>query len=218
MTTRPCNRHSGFALIEVLVAVLFIGIFMLALLQVRNQALYQFLQSGDQHSGAWLAEMKMAEMISQDLPDPENEDTWVISDSGDFAEYDDRSNDLNAGVNEDWEDRTFFADFEWECTKELIFVGPDFIGSQEDLDNWEEPLDENGEPTGEGDPRENAAARVVRVTLIVYLPEPKLRPRDEDGEPAYEERPSIKLVTYVDPGIVFNAEPDDEAAGTTPEG
>ncbi|MCA8918102.1 MAG: hypothetical protein KDB68_16850 [Planctomycetes bacterium] len=218
MITRLSSRRSAFALIEVLVAVLFIGIFMLALLQVRNQALYQFLQSGDQHTGAWLAEMKMAELVSENLPDPEDEETWVLSESGDFAEYDDRSNEINAAVNEEWGDRTHFADFEWECTKELIFVGPEFIGTQEDLEYWEQPLDENGDPTDEADPNEKPAARLVRITLIVYLPEPKIRARtDEDSEVEPDRgRPSIKLVTYVDPAILFNAEPDEEV--TTPEG
>src|SRR5690606_30380563 len=110
------------------------GIFLLALLQVRNQTLHQFLISGDQHSGAWLAEMKMAAQISQKLPDPEDEDTWLLFDSGDFAYLDDRSNDINRSINEEWYDRTSFSKFEWEVTKELIFIGPDFIGNKEDLD------------------------------------------------------------------------------------
>ena len=136
------NRR-GFALIEVLVAVLFIGVFMLALLQVRNQALYQFLQSGDQHTGAWLAEMKMAEIVSEDLPDPADEDTWFLEDSGDFAEFDERNNEINAEVNEDWGNRTHFADFEWSYTKELIFVGPtEVITDGPDIPN---------DPTTDGD-------------------------------------------------------------------
>ncbi|MCA8913315.1 MAG: hypothetical protein KDB82_16575 [Planctomycetes bacterium] len=212
------NRR-GFALIEVLVAVLFIGVFMLALLQVRNQALYQFLQSGDQHTGAWLAEMKMAEIVSEDLPDPADEDTWFLEDSGDFAEFDERNNEINAEVNEDWGNRTHFADFEWSYTKELIFVGPDFIGNKEDLDNWEQPLDDNGDPTEEGDPREQPAARLIRVTLTITLPPPKVGTRDENGDLVTGERKTIKVVTYVDPAVVFDAQPDEEAATeATPEG
>ncbi|MCB9931908.1 MAG: hypothetical protein H6841_00640 [Planctomycetes bacterium] len=211
MTRRPRNR-GGFALVEVLVAVLFMGVFMLALLQVRNQTLHQFLRSGDQHTGAWLAELKMAELISQNLPDPEDEESWQIFESGDFAEFDDRLNEINANVNEGWTDRAAFSKFEWECTKELVFVGPSFIGSREDLDLWEQPLDENGEPTTDKDPREQAAARVVRVTLTVYLPEPKLSGLEDEQAP--QGRPVIKLVTYVDPSILFEAEPaaDDPTA------
>ena len=151
MRTRRTGPRSGFALIEVLVAVLFLAIFLLALLQVRNQALHQFLLSGDQHTGAWLAEMKMAEVVSERLPDPEDEDTWESSESGDFAYLDDRNNDINRSVNEEWSDRTKFAKFEWSVTKELVFIGPGFIGSREDLDAWEQPLDENGEPTTDAD-------------------------------------------------------------------
>ena len=203
-------QRKSFALIEVMVAVLFIGIFLLALLQVRNQALHQFLKSGDQHSGAWLAELKMAEVISQQLPDPENEDTWVMFDSGNFAEFDERTNDVNAQVNEDWVDRNHFARFEWEVTKELIFVGPNFIGNDEDLEYWEEPVDEYGDPLDEDDPREQPAARLVRITLIVYLPElPGQQVEDEYGDMRPQERQSIKLVTYVDPAVVFNADIED---------
>lgn len=207
------NQRKGFALIEVLVAVLFIGIFLLALLQVRNRTLHQFIRSGDQHSGAWLAEMKMAEVVSQRLPDPEDEETWVIYESGDFAEFDDRANDINAAINEDWVDRDHFSKFEWEVTKELIFIGPNFIGNDEDLELWEQPLDENGDPLDENDPREQAAARVVRITLIVYLPElpGAVAEEDENGEPRQSGRPSIKLVTYVDPSVLFNADVEEEA-------
>ena len=205
-------QRKGFALIEVMVAVLFIGIFLLALLQVRNQTLHQFIRSGDQHSGAWLAEMKMAEVVSQNLPDPEEEDTWVITDNGDFAEYDERVNEVNASVNEDWVERTHFAEFEWEVTKELIFVGPNFIGNEEDLELWEAPVDENGDPLDEDDPREQAAARLVRITLIVYLPENPAaqQDEDEDGEFVPQGRDSIKLVTYVDPNILYNAEIEED--------
>ena len=213
MITRRAPSRSGFALIEVLVAVLFLAIFLLALLQVRNQALHQFLMSGDQHTGAWLAEMKMAEVISENLPDPEDEDTWVTFESGDFAYLDDRNNDINRSVNEEYSDRTIFANVEWECTKELIFVGPDFIGNREDLDAWEEPLDENGEPTGDADPTSKAAARIVRVTLTVFLPAPK---RGSMQETETGERPTVKLVTYVDPSILFDAQPATDE--TVPEG
>lgn len=206
--------RKGFALVEVLVAVMFMGIFLLALLQVRNQTLHRFIISGDQHSGAWLAEMKMAEVISQNLPDPEDEETWVLFESGDFSEYDERTNDLNGPINPDWVERNHFSKFEWEVTKELIFIGPNFIGNDEDLELWEEPLDENGDPLGEDDPREQAAARVVRITLIVYLPEPPnaWAAADDSSEPRPQGRPSIKLVTYVDPYILYNAEVEDPAA------
>ncbi|MCA8916307.1 MAG: hypothetical protein KDB90_12935 [Planctomycetes bacterium] len=211
MRTRRTGPRSGFALIEVLVAVLFLAIFLLALLQVRNQALHQFLLSGDQHTGAWLAEMKMAEVVSERLPDPEDEDTWESSESGDFAYLDDRNNDINRSVNEEWSDRTKFAKFEWSVTKELVFIGPGFIGSREDLDAWEQPLDENGEPTTDADPRTKPAARIVRITLIVTLPETK---QSQDPEAELSERPTIKLVTYVDPSILFSAEPSTEEAPT----
>jgi hypothetical protein len=204
------NRRKGFALIEVLVAVLFIAIFMLVLLQIRNQALHQFVISGDQHTGAWLAEMKMSELISQDLPDEADDSTWVTSGGGDFGDFDDRVNDINRDINEDWIERSHFAKFEYEWTKELLFIGPNFIGNKEDLDLWEQPLDETtGEPVaGEEDPMEQPAARIVRITLTVYLPELRARPGDE--EEATQERPSIKLVTYVDPAIVFDAEANTE--------
>jgi hypothetical protein len=205
------NRR-GFALIEVLVAVLFIAIFMLVLLQIRNQALHQFIVSGDQHTGAWLAEMKMAELVSQDLPDPADDATWMTSGGGDFGDFDARVNDVNREINgEGWIERSHFIKFEYEWTKELLFIGPNFIGNKEDLDLWEQPLDETtGEPVvGEEDPMEQPAARIVRITLTVYLPELRAKPDAED-EGATQERPSIKLVTYVDPAIVFDAEANSE--------
>lgn len=211
------NRRKAFALIEVLVAVLFIAIFMLVLLQIRNQTIRQFIISGDQHTGAWLAEMKMAELISQDLPDPEDDTTWVTSDYGDFGYLDDRINSINANIQEGWEDRVVCGKFEFEWTKELLFIGPNFIGDREDLDMWEQPLDESGEPIiGESDPLEKPAARVVRVTLIVYLPEKRYNAGDEERDTT-EERPTIKLVTYVDPAVLFNAEADTEET-PAPEG
>jgi hypothetical protein len=207
------SRRKGFALIEVLVAVLFIAIFMLVLLQVRNQTIRQFIISGDQHTGAWLAEMKMAELLSQDLPDPEDDTTWVLSDYGDFGYMDDRLNSVNADVHENWEDRVVCGKFEYEWTKELLFIGPDFIGNKEDLDLWEQPLDETGEPIpGETDPMEKPAARVVRVTLIVYLPEQRFNAGSAEAEAATGERPTLKLVTYVDPATLFNAEANAEEA------
>jgi hypothetical protein len=206
------NRRKGFALIEVLVAVLFIAIFMLVLLQIRNQALYQFIVSGDQHTGAWLAEMKMTELVSQDLPDPADDTTWMTSGGGDFGDFDDRVNDLNRDINEDWVERSHFAKFEYEWTKELLFIGPNFIGNKEDLDLWEQPLDETtGEAVeGEDDPMEQPAARIVRITLTVFMPEPRARAdddkiSDEEAE-ARRKRPSVKLVTYVDPATLFEAE------------
>ena len=51
---------------------------------------------------------------------------------------------------------------------------------------------------------------MVRITLIVYMPEPKgAVPEDKDGQPRRRGRPSIKLVTYVDPYILFDAEVED---------
>lgn len=201
------TRRKGFALIEVLVAVFFVGVFMLTLLQVRNQALHQFIQSDDQFTGAWLAEMKMAELVAQQLPDPEDEDTWILEDYGDFGYFDTRTNEINRTVNEDWVDRNTFVKFEYSWTKEMIFIGSDFIGTAEDLDLWEPPLDPYGDvdPLAT-DPREEPAARVVRITLTVYLPE--RRQRDAEGEAT--DRKSIRLVTYVDPSILFEAEPNTE--------
>jgi hypothetical protein len=206
------KRRKGFALLEVLIAVLFLGLFLLALLQVRNQTLHHFIRSGDQHTGAWLAEMKMAEVLSQNLPDPEDAETWSLFERGDFAEFDQRMNELNYRVNEDWEERRHFANFEWEVTKELIFIGPNFIGTDEDLEFWEQPLDNYGDPLNEPDPNQQPAARVVRVTLYVYLPEEKFA----DPEAGRRERQSIKLVTYVDPSVLFDADTEDPAAPETP--
>jgi len=206
------NRRRGFVLIEIMVAVLFVGIFMLALLQIRNQTLHHFNRSGDQHTGAWLAEMKMAELVSQDLPDPENQDMWYLQGDGDFGDFNDRYNEVNRSVNEGWTDRAHFSKFEYEWTKELLFIGPNFIGNKEDLDNWEQPLDEFGEPVaGEDNPMEQPAARVVRITLIVWLPE---LPSTEAESETAQARPSVKLVTYVDPATLFNGEPEEE---TPPE-
>lgn len=205
------RRARGFAMIEALVAVLIIGIALLALLQVRNQTLLRFVESGDAHTGAWLAEMKMNELISQDLPDPEDEETWISNGSGDFGDYDTRANAINASVNEGWVERATFAKFEYEWTKELVLVGNEFIGSREQLEAWEAPLDENGDPEQVDDPRDKPLARVVRVTLKVKTPLRRGRDAEggEESDEAYEKRREIKLVTYVDPAVVFNAAEED---------
>jgi prepilin-type N-terminal cleavage/methylation domain-containing protein len=209
------RRRHGFALIEVVVAVLIIGISLLALLQIRNESMYKFIANGDQHTGAWLAELKMNELVAQDLPDPEDEETWELFGSGDFADYDIRVDELNRAVNPEWEDRYSFARFEYEWKKELVFIGPEFIGSKYELEEWEEPVDTFGEPTGIEDPRTKPAVRVVRVTLTVFMPE-GLKPPESSATPTpnarrvqmVDGRPAIRLVTYVDPTILFNAAED----------
>lgn len=218
---RPRRQHrAAFALIEVLVAVLFIGVFMLALLQVRNQALHSFITSSDQHTGAWLAELKMAELVSQDLPDPsdtENVEGWGYSGSGDFAYLDDRVNDINDRINEEWVTRETFSKFEYEWTKELIFIGPDFIGDQYEIENWEPPIDDYGEELEEDDPLEKPAARVVRVTLVVKLPMHGREAETYEEEVQQRDRRTIKLVTYVDPAALYQPSHEaSEAADETP--
>ena len=68
---RP-GRRRGFALLEVMIAVLIMGFALMFLLQIRNQTISSFAESGDQHTAAWLAELKMNEIMSQDLPDPDS--------------------------------------------------------------------------------------------------------------------------------------------------
>ncbi|MCC7510594.1 MAG: prepilin-type N-terminal cleavage/methylation domain-containing protein [Planctomycetes bacterium] len=213
---------SGFALIEVLIAVVIIGVALLALLQVRNQSIHQFLTIGDQHTASWLAELKMNELVSQDLPDPQDEETWEDFDSGNFAYLDKRANELNAAYNRDWVWRDEFAKFEFEWKKEVIFIGREFIGNQWDLEGWEPAVDEYGEAIDQEDPHENPAVRVVRVTLTVYLPEDSSRPAAEGTSTSERKvqmvngRPAIQLVTYVDPSVLFAAEDDEAAETTTP--
>lgn len=225
------DARSGFALVEVMIAIAVIGISLLVLLQIRNQALHTFVSSGDQFSASWLAELKMNELVSQDLPDPKDNETWELSGSGDFSEFDNRFNELNRRFNEDWEERYSYYKFEYEWTKELVFVGPDFIGSQYDLDEWEVPVDERGQELLMDDPREKPAVRVVRVTLTVYLPEDSTTraqsASSSSGSGSQSQvqtvngRPAIQLVTYVDPNILFTAVEEEaqaaEAENTTPE-
>lgn len=191
----------GFALLEVMVAVLIMGIALLFLLQVRNQTITAFNESGDSRTAAWLAELKMNEILSERLPDPEDAETFIIEDSGTFAEMDNRVNEFNRRASEKWYDREYLARFEYKWTKELIIVSQDFIGSKDDLDNWEQPLDASGEPTEDKDPRTQVGARVIRVTLEVMMP--LAAQRDAEGglesESALQKRRSIKLVTYLDP-------------------
>lgn len=205
------RRRRGFALIESLIAVVIIGVALLMLLQVRNQAMQQFIELGDQYTGSWLAELKMAELISENLPDPEEdaEDTWFLSGSGDFSEFNARLNDLNYGRNEYWVERDTFSRFEFSWTKELIFVGREFIGTREELDAWEQPEDERGDlMPGIVDPRTKPAARLVRVILKVYLPLPRTTSEEgeEESDLDLERRRTITLVTYVDPATLNTAE------------
>mgnify|MGYP001161528319 FL=1 len=233
----PRTSRSGVALIEVLMAILFIGVFLLALLQIRNQSIRQFLITGDQYTASWLAEMKMNELISEDLPDPMNDqelpwDTgWI---EGDFADFDERVNSLNASVYKDWTDRATFARFTYRYRKELIFVGPEFIGTKDELEVWEPPLDAEGNapeldaegnPIGVDDPREQPTARLIRITLQVDIPQLGDASRDEAEEEAIDPRTGtrarkqsrvIHLVTYVDPDILYEAEPATEESTEEP--
>ena len=212
---RPLTSKQGFALLEVMVAVLIMGIALLFLLQVRNQTISAYNDSGDARTAAWLAELKMNEILSERLPNPEDEDTYIIEDSGNFGSYDARVNDFNRRSSESWVDKNYLARFEYKWTKELIFVGQQFTGNKDDLDNWEQPLDASGEPTDEKDPRTQPAARIVRVTLEVTMP--LAVQRDAEGglesETALQKRRSIKLVTYLDPSTLKKA-PAETTGGT----
>lgn len=215
--TYPRRHHrSAFALIEVLVAVVFISVFVFALMQSFNQALLEFMESSDQHSGAWLAELKMAELVSQELPDPTDEeraDSWILTGRGDFAYMDGRLNEINQLANEEWAERNYFADFTYEWSKELIFVGPEFIGTDEDLYNYEQPVDEYNQPLpNETDPRTELAARLVRVTLIVRLPDRNREAETYEEEQRLSDETTIKLVTYVDPSSLYSIREEAEEA------
>ncbi len=215
---RTREARSGFALLEVMIAILIMGLALLFLLQVRNQTITAFTDSGDQHTAAWLAEMKMNELLCQRLPDPEDPDTFFDEDSGDFRELDGRLHDFNRRVNPKWVERDYLGKFTYHWTKELIFIGSEFTGNKEDLDNWEQPVDANGEPTDEKDPRTQPAARVVRVTLEVMLP--LARGNDSEGsaesDTQFEKRKTIKLVTYIDPATLRKVEEEPAAETTTP--
>ncbi|MBX3475204.1 MAG: prepilin-type N-terminal cleavage/methylation domain-containing protein [Planctomycetes bacterium] len=222
MTRRARHRRRAFALIEAVVAVLIVGVVLLALLQVRNQAMQQYLMMSDQRTGAWLAEMMMAELISEALPDPQDEATWSTSGSGDFSDLNNRLNDINLRGNASWTDRATFTKFEYEWTKELVFIGTDFIGSKAELDAWEAPVNDRGEPTGEKSPLDEPLARVVRVTLTLFIP--AQRQRNAEGEEVddqqHEKNRTIRLVTYVDPNTLHAAEIEsvDQPAGGTGTG
>lgn len=214
------RHHRGFALVEALAAALIMSVVLLTLLEIRNNSIRWFTLSGDQYTAAWLAEMKMNELMSQRLPDSAKEDTFSFGDSGNFAELDERVNSLNRSVNEGWKDREYFAKFEFEWTKELIFVGKDFTGLQTDLENWEPELDDYGTPTTD-DPRSKPMARVVRITLEVKRPLARgvTKEGEEEADETWEKRRTIKLVTYVDPATLFGGKtsaPDPANPTPTP--
>ncbi|MCF6228467.1 MAG: hypothetical protein L3J82_07405 [Planctomycetes bacterium] len=207
------QKHRAFMLLEVLVATMLIGVALLYLLQVQNQTLVQFMESKHDNTGVWLAEMKMAELMAEDLPDPSEPGTFETSDSGDFEFMDDRYNEVNSEINDNWKDREIYYQYKYEWSKELIFIGSDFIGAQEDLDNWEpsEDASNSGEDAiADEDPNSKPAARVVRITLKVY---------HEDNKGKVD--PITTLVTYVDPAMLYEAgeeeedpsNPEDEGAG-----
>lgn len=213
-------RTRGMVLLEALIAVLLVAVCLLVLLQVRNSAMQQYLQLGDQYTGSWLAELKMAELVSENLPDPADEDTWYLSGGGDFSDFNARLNDLNYGRNENWAERGTFSKYEFEWKKELIFVGKDFIGTREEMDAWVQPVDDSNEPIIDlKDPHTQPAARLVRVTLKVHLPMPRGRDAqgEEESDYEHEKRRTITLVTYVDPNTMHKAEIESvEPAATTP--
>ena len=100
-----------------MIAILIMGLALLFLLQVRNQTITAFTDSGDQHTAAWLAEMKMNELLCQRLPDPEDPDTFFDEDSGDFRELDGRLHDFNRLVNPTWVERDYLGKFTYHWTK-----------------------------------------------------------------------------------------------------
>ncbi|MEE9311438.1 MAG: hypothetical protein V3V10_03390 [Planctomycetota bacterium] len=203
------KKHRAFMLLEVLVATMLIGVILLYLLQIRNQTLVQFLHSSHDNTGVWLAEMKMAELMAEDLPDPSEPDTFETGDSGDFEYMDERYNDVNSEINENWKERDIYIQYKFEWTKELIFIGSDFIGTQENLDNWEpseEASDSGEEAVADEDPNNKPAARVVRITLKVY---------HEDTKGKVD--PITTLVTYVDPAMLYEAGEEEEDP-SNPEG
>lgn len=220
MTRTGNRRRRGFALIEAVVAVLIVRAVLLVLLQIRNQAMQQYLMTADQRTGAWLAEMKMAELISQALPDPADEETWNSSGNGDFSDLNARMNDISLRGDAAWTERNTFTKYEYEWTKELVFIGKDFIGSREELDAWEQPTDENGDPTTEQNPNNGPLARVVRVTLKVFIPSARQRNAegDEVSDEQHNKNRTIKLVTYVDPNTLHAAEIEDIDADNTGTG
>jgi prepilin-type N-terminal cleavage/methylation domain-containing protein len=209
------RRRSGFSLVEVLIAVVLIGLSLVPLLMARAGYFHKFVQSSDQFSASWLAAKKMQELLSENLPDPEDDATWELNGWGDFGYMDNVLNDYNRNYNEDWVDRANFGRFEYEWSKALIFVGREFIGSALDLEEWEEPLDESGFPIpATEDPREQPAARVVRVVLTVFLPlgnneDPASYAERNPKTQMINGRPAIQLVTYVDPSILFDGARDE---------
>lgn len=213
MSTNSKQRKrtkGGFLLIEVLIAVVILGIVLLSLLQVRNTSFNKFINSNDRHTGAWLADMKMSELMAENLPDPSDAATFELSGSGDFGYLDDRYNDANSEINDNWEDRENFQKFTFEWTKELIFIGQDFIGSQDDLAEWEpseSAVSGGDEAIEDEDPNNKPAARVVRITLRIIMPD-RSKKSDESGPPDN----IIELITYVDPKMLFEAAEEDEDA------
>ncbi|MHC4839401.1 MAG: type IV pilus modification PilV family protein [Planctomycetota bacterium] len=205
------QQRRGFMLLEVLVASMIIAIALVALLQIQMQSMNQFLESSHKSTGVWLANMKMAELMAENLPDPSEPDTYESSDFGDFEYLDERYNTLNSDLNEDWTDRSIYAQFKYEWTKELIFIGTDFIGNQESIETWEptqETLDAGDAAVEDEDPANNPAARVVRITLKVF---------HEDNKGKVD--PITELVTYVDPKMLYEAaEEEEDPTGTGDEG
>jgi prepilin-type N-terminal cleavage/methylation domain-containing protein len=219
---RRIGRRKGFTLIEVVVAVLIIGVALVTLIAIRASAFHMFIQSNDQFTGAWLAELKMQELISQRLPDPEQEDTWDDEGYGDFTEYDHRVNELNRRYNPDWVDRVTFGRFEYHWRKEVVFIGTNFIGSRYDIETWEQPIDDFGQVIEEDDPRESPAARVVRITLTVFLPlddheELSTYIQRNPNTPVVDGRPALRLVTYVDPAVLFDGARDEAEDELNPQ-
>lgn len=212
---RVCARQSrrGFSLLEALIACLIMAVVLMGMLDVRNNSIRWFTLSGDQYTAAWLAEMKMNELMSERLPDPSKEDTYSDADNGNFGEYDERVNSLNRTYNQKWTDRLYFEQFTYEWKKELIFVGQDFSGLQTDLEAWEPELDSYGQPTGD-DPRTKPMARVVRIALVVKRPLARGVTADGEDEPEdqWDKRRTLRLVSYVDPATLFGG----KAAATDP--
>jgi len=228
-TRNRAGTRRGLALLEALVAVLIIGVVLVALIQIRNLAIRNFLTSSDQYTASWLAELLMEELLSQDFPDPEDEATWVLSGEGDFGHVDEKVNAANAVADPDWTDRRTFSTFTYRWTKELLFVGSEFTGDRDALEEWEAPQDANGEEADVDSPLEKPAVRIVRVVAEVFLPERRgqnVEPvsreergtREAEGPGGGAAAKSIKLVTYFDPREVLEStSKEEDTTGPVPD-
>lgn len=226
-------RKRGITLLEMIVALVIIGAVLLPLWASVRASRYNFWQAQRGTDGPWIANMIMSTLVSERLPQyPDEEDSGtigsdqsaLITEEGTVREF---LEEIGYGDGDYFSEAQLeiFERWRYEWTKEIVLVNEEGSYYSTDSDTSSRPVPdfgqedyedrirdesgrtvENTEPTPE-ELAELPAARVIRITLKLYVPATE-EAGEVDEDVDYEEGdlrgteagdPNvITLVTFVD--------------------